>query len=489
MGRKNGSFRGVRNVGAGATHNASGIWGLNDTQRYVYPPANPDRSSALRSEIRVDYVVVGGGGGGGGAQPPNKGKGGGGGGGGVLQGTTIAQTGTSYGITVGTGGGGGPGSSPGGRGNNSNFGPIEAYGGGGGQAYSTQPVYSKYGGSGGGSNNIDSTNEERQGIHKQGNPGGNLLINAFGPQQQKASAGGGGAGGRGEDSLSSRGGNGGNAVLTRITGSDAWYGGGGGGSAAFPYHSSVGSGGDHPTITTSTPSILYVTDNQGSISYVGGEGHALRISRFNTSPVSGTEGHAPGSLGYYVDVYSDATNVSFSVEDTYLRASGLTAPNNSITFNNSQSNSTVQSTLQPYDNTYYNRRHKVDFRMSTPSYPSQATYVRSWSISLSGSADYYVGGPGAICPPSDGMLGSPGTFNTGGGGGGGATLDESPGPSPNYHAYPGGSGGPGIIILRYPNGFTINVPSAIDHGPVTPIPGTNEQYIKLLKGSGSVSWS
>ena len=257
-------------------------------------------------------------------------------------------------------------------------------------------------------------NEERQGIHKQGNPGGNLLINAFGPQQQKASAGGGGAGGRGEDSLSSRGGNGGNAVLTRITGSDAWYGGGGGGSAAFPYHSSVGSGGDHPTITTSTPSILYVTDNQGSISYVGGEGHAVRVSRFNNSPVSGTEGHAVGSIGYYVDVYNDATNVSFNVEDTYLRASGLTVPNNSITFNSSQSNSPVQSTLQPYDNSYYNRRHKVDFTMGTPSYPSQATYVRSWSISLSGSADYYVGGPGAICPPTDGMRGSPGTFNTGG---------------------------------------------------------------------------
>ena len=94
MGKRNGSLMGIRNVGVGSTasdgFNASGIWGLNDTQRAM----GPDNSSTLKSKpIQIHYLLVGGGGGGGGADN-NHIRGGGGGGGGVVEGIVFVDSST-----------------------------------------------------------------------------------------------------------------------------------------------------------------------------------------------------------------------------------------------------------------------------------------------------------------------------------------------------------------------------------------------------------
>ncbi len=94
------------------------------------------------------------------------------------------------------------------------------------------------------------------------------------------------------------------------------------------------------------------------------------------------------------------------------------------------------------------------------------------------------GGTGGINPgvstgsSADG--GGNGGANTGGGGGGGT----------NPTGYPGGTGGSGIIILRYPNTFTLVVGSgSLTTGQLNTVVGTDEKYTSFTGGTGTISFS
>jgi hypothetical protein len=94
------------------------------------------------------------------------------------------------------------------------------------------------------------------------------------------------------------------------------------------------------------------------------------------------------------------------------------------------------------------------------------------------------GGTGGINPgvstgsSADG--GGNGGANTGGGGGGGT----------NPTGYPGGTGGSGIIILRYPNTFTLVVGSgSLTTGQLNTAVGTDEKYTSFTGGTGAISFS
>ena len=184
---------------------------------------------------QVEYLVVAGGGGGGG------GTGAGGGGGGVIQGI-ISLTAGTYTVTIG-GGGAGSGYvsipySPGTNGQNSVFGTLTAFGGGGGGTNAGGGNGGGVrGGSGGGS--LGSTGQGL-GIPGQGFAGG--VTNFTTPYYGGGS--GGGAGGPGVDGTSSAGGNGGPGMMSSISGAVAYYaGGGGGGTYAGGTLGSGGTGG------------------------------------------------------------------------------------------------------------------------------------------------------------------------------------------------------------------------------------------------------
>ena len=71
--------------------------------------------------------------------------------------------------------------------------------------------------------------------------------------------------------------------------------------------------------------------------------------------------------------------------------------------------------------------------------------------------------------------GSAGTVNTGSGGGG------------STNGGTGGAGGSGIVILRYPNTFTITVGAGLTAGTETT--DGSDKYIEITAGTGNVSWS
>ena len=88
----------------------------------------------------------------------------------------------------------------------------------------------------------------------------------------------------------------------------------------------------------------------------------------------------------------------------------------------------------------------------------EATYFRSWNFTWTAPADdtetaeftiygnAVSGGDGSGGPPTAPYTGGNGTANTGGGGGGGSVKGTFPNPSGGQ---PGGSGGSGIVIIRY----------------------------------------
>jgi len=69
---------------------------------------------------------------------------------------------------------------------------------------------------------------------------------------------------------------------------------------------------------------------------------------------------------------------------------------------------------------------------------------------------------------------SPGTANTGGGGGGDGRENDAP-----------GAGGSGVVILRYPSGYSITLTGV--SGTTTTV-GENKVTV-ITSGSGTVSWS
>ena len=75
------------------------------------------------------------------------------------------------------------------------------------------------------------------------------------------------------------------------------------------------------------------------------------------------------------------------------------------------------------------------------------------------------------------VVGVNGSTNLGGGGGGGG-QDRA-----------GGSGGSGIVVLRYPNTFTLTVGAGLTAGVTNAAVGIDERYTTLTQGSGNVSWA
>jgi hypothetical protein len=103
-----------------------------------------------------------------------------------------------------------------------------------------------------------------------------------------------------------------------------------------------------------------------------------------------------------------------------------------------------------------------------------------------GGGGSYVGsggsGGGGNAANSPANNGSPGSVNTGGGGGGAA--GEGPGSGPNA----GGTGGSGIVILKYPDSFTISNPGG---GLTISTPGASGGFkvSSITAGTGNVQWS
>lgn len=79
-------------------------------------------------------------------------------------------------------------------------------------------------------------------------------------------------------------------------------------------------------------------------------------------------------------------------------------------------------------------------------------------------------------------VGQDGGLNTGGGGGGGGLNTAGNG------VFKGGTGGDGVLILRYKNYLTISQTGLTMSTP-TPIAGTDDVYVEITAGTGNVSWN
>jgi len=178
-----------------------------------------------KSDIIVDYLIVGGGGGGGSRHS------GGGGGGQVIIATKVTLVKGTYTVKVGDGGNGGYGenSQSGNNGQNSEFWDEIALGGGGGGSYISGKAGD--GGSGGGGHHVNALggisikNPSKRGI-SYGNKGGkDHTVSGF--CNSMFTGGGGGAGGPGNDGISLKAGDGGPGIKWV---DNQYYGGGGGGS-------------------------------------------------------------------------------------------------------------------------------------------------------------------------------------------------------------------------------------------------------------------
>ena len=75
--------------------------------------------------------------------------------------------------------------------------------------------------------------------------------------------------------------------------------------------------------------------------------------------------------------------------------------------------------------------------------------------------------------------GSSGTANTGGGGGGGGFSSST--------GYAGGSGGSGVVILKYPQNYTITIGAGLTGTTASPSGGYKVSTITA--GTGNVSWA
>lgn len=174
------------------------------------------------NSISAQYLIVAGGGAGGSA------FGGGGGAGGLLYNSSYTIAPGEYPILVGAGGTVASGNATGGKGGNSSFNSIVAYGGGGGGSQGESNPGTKLDGGSGGAPSHNTT-YYGQGISGQGYASGSNLTPWGSPY---AEPGGGGAGERGQTPVnvntSARGGNG---LEYSISGTATYYAGGGGGGA------------------------------------------------------------------------------------------------------------------------------------------------------------------------------------------------------------------------------------------------------------------
>jgi hypothetical protein len=112
--------------------------------------------------------------------------------------------------------------------------------------------------------------------------------------------------------------------------------------------------------------------------------------------------------------------------------------------------------------------------------------------SITGTATYYAGGGGGSGENGTRGLGGlggggngaeylvvlaqPGSANTGGGAGGAVTAPLSP----------GANGGSGVVILRYPNSFTITVGAGLTASTTSV---GSDRVTTITGGTGNVSWA
>jgi hypothetical protein len=178
---------------------------------------------ATNPNITNAEVLIVGGGAGGGFSYDSTHPGGGGGSGGFVASSGVTISGTDLAVTVGTGGQGAPSKTtnhaPGAPGQSSSFGPLVAYGGGGGATYEGfYPLNGISGGSGGGGAGLSS--KGGNGITGQGNKGGAADV-------LKAGGGGGGGGDGVAGGTGASNGSGGAGLSSGISGTVQWYAGGG----------------------------------------------------------------------------------------------------------------------------------------------------------------------------------------------------------------------------------------------------------------------
>jgi hypothetical protein len=89
------------------------------------------------------------------------------------------------------------------------------------------------------------------------------------------------------------------------------------------------------------------------------------------------------------------------------------------------------------------------------------------------------GGGGGAFASGDYFPGTPGSTNTGGGGGGGGNVGQDPTP---------GSGGSGIVVLKYPDTATISNPG----GGLTfstPAPAGGFKVTSFTAGTGTIQFN
>ena len=116
---------------------------------------------------------------------------------------------------------------------------------------------------------------------------------------------------------------------------------------------------------------------------------------------------------------------------------------------------------------------------------------------VSGSDVYFAGGGGggsyaSVVVGSGGLgggadgentgVGPNATGNTGGGGGGGGGSNAD-------STRVGGSGGSGVVILRYPSGYSITVGSGITEASGSPFTESTEKVSVFTGGTGTISFS
>ncbi len=289
----------------------------------------------LKQGFFVEYLVVGGGGGGGATH------GGGGGAGGYLEGTSYPVNAQSYTVVVGNFGAGAGTGVPGYTGNtygqngqNSQFGAIVAYGGGGGASRNWLGTLPD-GGSGGGNadfvrdagNPIDPTQGNDGGVSGAGSTGG----------------GGGGAADSGGVAVSDAAGAGGAGKTSAITGFETGYAGGGGGGAQHSTRKGGsathggGSGGDGGGITGAPATVPSAVDGSANTGGGGGGGSGYNTTdpsggnggsgivvvryKGTTAATGGTIAENPGSAtGYTVHTFSTVDSGAFNLSGVVLNA-------------------------------------------------------------------------------------------------------------------------------------------------------------------------
>ena len=110
------------------------------------------------------------------------------------------------------------------------------------------------------------------------------------------------------------------------------------------------------------------------------------------------------------------------------------------------------------------------------------------SNSITGTATFYAGGGGGgIGSSSTGSVGTGGSSIGGNGGGGAGTANTgSGGGGGSQTSNDGGNGGSGVVILRYPNTYTVTIGSGLTGSTAT---DGSDKVTTFTAGTGNISFS